>query len=175
MCSSDLETEEPSKIDEKLEAIDVAVSVSAERAQHQVLKNHSETRVVAESFREILDELVNNGLHTAQMVERIDDQIVQRLGEVNLVDFPKTDEAIGLFKLANEKGWDPLPPIDDSLAAIDVMLIHMKAVLKEMRELVKFHEAVKNLKLIIEEQKELSKKTKQRRKKNLLDKLRLLE
>ena len=96
------------------------------------IENHTETRVVAESFREILDELVNNGVHTAQMVERIDDMIVKRLGEINSVDFPKTDEAIGLFKLANEKGWDPLPRIDESLSIIDVMLTHMKAVLKEM-------------------------------------------
>jgi len=169
------DTDEPRKIDEQLREIDMAVSVSAERAQHQVLKNHTETKVVTESFRDVLDELVNNGVHTAQMVERIDDRIVKRLYEINSVDFPKTDEAIGLFKLANEKQWDPLPRIDNTLTTLDVMLMHMKLVLKEMRELVEYHEAVKTLKLIIEDQEDISKKTKQERKKNLLNKLRLLE
>ncbi len=51
-------------------------AVCAVRSLHQVRKNSVETASVEESFRGLLDELVNNAVHTQQMADRIGVQIV---------------------------------------------------------------------------------------------------
>jgi len=157
--------------DDELAETETAVTVAAERALHQVRKNAMETSAVEASFRDILEELVNNAVHTRKMVERIDGLIARPLRDVNDVDFPNVDQSIGLFKLAIEKGNDPTGRIDDSVAKIATMLVHMKNVLREMRDLVKFHEAIKELKQMMEQLDSLSEDTKQKRKSNLLNKL----
>ncbi len=169
------EPEKDSEQDSQLNTIDTAVSLSVGRALHRILKNHTEANVIEESFGEILEELVNNGVHTRQMVVRIDNLIVKPLGNINRTDFPRVDESISLCKLAIEKNQNPIPKIDASLDAIAIMLVHMKSVLAEMRDLVKFHEALKDLKLIIDAQQTLSEETKKERKKNLLNRLRILD
>ncbi len=157
--------------DEKIREIDMAVAACAERSLHQIRKNASETRAIEESFKEILEELVNNAVHTRQMVERIDDLIVKPLGRINEVDFERVDKSIGRFRLANEKGNNPTPQIDESLEDIGTMLEHMRKVLAEIRDLAEFHEALKDLKLIIDQQERLTEETENRRKKSIIDKL----
>ena len=92
---------------ESLGDLQTAVAVCAVRSLHQVRKNSVETASVEESFRGLLDELVNNGVHTQQMADRIGLQIVQPLHLANEKDFPAADEAIGLFKLAVDARRDP--------------------------------------------------------------------
>jgi hypothetical protein len=156
----------------QIEEIQVAVSVCAERSLHQVRKNASETAAVAESFAEILEELVNNGVHTSQMVERLSELILRPLHTINEIDYPKVDEALGLFRFANEKGADPVPRIEECRAALAEMLERMRAVLAEMEELVEFHEAVKDLKTIIDDEAVLKQETEALRKKRLIEGLR---
>jgi hypothetical protein len=155
----------------KLQEIDTAVAVCAERGLHQVRKNTNESIGIEESFRDILEELVNNSIHSQAVVGRIGDLIVKPLHEINTVDFPAVDASIALFKLANDQGHDPTPRIDQGLEEISKMLVRMRAVLKEMQDLVKFHELVKNLKSMIEGQEKLTEETKRERKRNILKKL----
>ena len=158
----------------KLKEIDDAVGNSAGRSFHQVSKNHSETRDVAQSFRELLEELKNNGVHTAEQVGRIEALIVKPLDGITQDDFPAVLTTVNLFKQAHEKGADPKPRIDESLDAIDTMLRHMQAVLDEMNDLVKFHEALKDLEMIIKKQGELEQETREKQKREAIEKLKSL-
>jgi len=159
----------------QIEEIDIAVSVCAERSLHQVRKGAGETASVAESFGEIIQELINNAVHTSQMVERLSSLIVRPLHRISEIDYPEIDGTLGLFRLANEQGSDPTPAIDDSSALIANMLQHMRAVLEEMEELVEFHEAVKDLKSIHDDEEALSRETESLRKKKLIEGLRDLQ
>lgn len=159
------------KTRQEIEEIRTAVTVAGERALHQVRKNANETAAIEESFKEILEELVNNAVHTRQMVDRIEGLIIDPLTEINTVDYPQVDESISLFTLANDQGEDPTPQIDASRVAIGTLLRHMKAVLNEMQDLVNFHSAVSRLKTIIEEERKLNEETRQHQKKQLIDKL----
>jgi hypothetical protein len=158
----------------KLKEIDDAVGNSASRSFHQVSKNHSETRDVAQSFRELLEELENNGVHTAEQVSRIEALIVKPLEGITKDDFPAVLTTVNLFKQAHEKEADPKPKIDESLDAIDTMLRHMQAVLDEMNDLVEFHEALKDLEAIIEIQRKLEQETRENQKKEAIEKLKSL-
>jgi hypothetical protein len=173
--AEDLATPNDAEVAKQLAAITTAVEVAAERAVHQLLKNHSETRTVEDSFREILEQLINNAVHTRPMVERIEDLILRPIEEINAVDFPRADEAMGRFKLVSRDGQASTVHIDECLAAINTLLSRMARVLDEMKDLVEFHEAVKDLKSIIDLQQNVSDETKAERKRSILNKLKGLD
>jgi len=168
-------THDATEVSKKLAAIATAVEVSAERAVHQLLKNHSETRTVEDSFREILEQLINNAVQTRPMVERIEDLILRPIEKINAVDFPRADEAMGRFNLASRDAQATTAHVDDCLAAIDNLLSRMASVLDEMKDLVEFHEAVKDLKSIIDLQQKVSEETKAERRRSILNKLKGLD
>lgn len=137
---------------------------SAERSLHGVRKNATETAGVHEAFGEIREELVNNSADTPQMLDRIDFKIVAPLAAITRTDYPAIDAALGLYRLANEKGTDPTGPVDESIAELGTMIEHMEQILLEMRKLETFHEAIESLKAIIAAERELIEKTRQKRK-----------
>lgn len=156
---------------ETLIEIQNAVAVSADRSLYGTRKNATETASIVESFYDIREELVNNGVATAQILGRIDDKILKPLTIIHEQDFPGIDQRLGLYRLAIEKNSDPLPEIESSIELLDAMLVRMKSVLNEMQDLLEFHEAIEMLKNLIEREKELSEETKKFRKNKLLDRL----
>lgn len=156
--------------DEKLKQIALAVTGCAERSLHQVRKNANETASVALAFEDIREELVNNRLHTPQTLERLDTRIVRPLKAIGEQEYPAIDEAIGLFRLANQRGQDPTATIDTSVQLLSGMITRMEQVLAEMEKLKDFQKAVEELKKIIAEQQGLLDKTKKEQKKQFLRK-----
>ena len=165
---ADRDESEATETAKRVREIELAVTACAERSLHAVRKNANETASVELSFRDIREELVNNGLHTPQTLERIDDRIVRPLGLINAQDFPAVDEALGVFRLANERGNDATAAIDHSVEMLRGMIARMERVLAEMEKLKEFQKAVEELKLILEQQRELLERTKTERKRKLL-------
>ena len=160
---------------EQRDRLQTAITVSAERASHQVLKNASELRAIEQSFRDLLEELVNNAVHTRQMVDRIDALIVAPMKQVNDDEFPAADQAIGLFRLRSEQGDNPVPAMDQSIESLNRILARLNAILSEMKDLVEFHEALQDLENIIQEEQNLSEETRKARNQELIRRLKLLE
>lgn len=154
---------------QKLTTLNNAIIACAEQSLHAVRKNANETASLELGFRDIREELVNNGLHTPQTLERLDDRIVKPLHAINAQDYPLVDEALGLYRLANNKSQDPTPAIDASVQALGVLIANMERILGEMRKLETFQEALEQLKAIIEQQEQLTDKTKKEQKKKLLE------
>lgn len=151
------------------------VVACAERSLHDIPKNQNETGEIANSFQDILDELINNGVHTSQMVSRLEGLIVQPLQRIANEDFPDVVQAVYGYKAANDNGRDPRPEIDASVERIETTLAHMRAVLTEIEDLAEFHEALRDLKEIIESQQELSTDTKEEQKRKFIENLKRLE
>ena len=165
---ADKEESEATETAKRIREISIEVTACAERSLHAVRKNANETASVELSFRDIREELVNNGLHTPQTLERIDDRIVKPLGLINTQDFPAVDEALGVFRLTNERGNDATQAIDHSVEMLRGMIARMERVLAEMEKLKEFQKAVEELKLILEQQQGLLDRTKKERKRKLL-------
>ena len=144
---------------ERIHAITSAVFACAERSLHSVRKNTNETASVELAFRDIREELVNNSIHTPQTLERLDDRIVQPLHSIVTDDYPAIDEAIGLFRLANERGDDPTGAIDNSVELLTVMIVRMQRILGEMEQLKDYQRTIEELKQIIEAQQKLLDRT----------------
>lgn len=164
------ETPDPKSL-EILKEILNAVAISADRALYGTRKNATETASIVESFHDIRDELVNNGVGTTQIMTRIDDKILKPLTVIHEQDFPDLDQRLGLYRFAIEKNNDPLPEIQSSIELLNALLFRMKNVLNEMQDLLEFHEAIEMLKNLIEREKKLSEDTKKFRKSKLLDRL----
>ena len=155
--------------------LQTAVAVCAVRSLHQIRKNSVETASIEESFRGLLEELVNNAVHTQQMAERIGERIVRPLHTANEKDFPAADEAVGLFKLEVDAQRDPVPQIDASIRAVANVITRLKSALAEMQDLVKFHEAIARLQKLIKDQDQIIDETKQEQKRTRLKELKGLE
>lgn len=149
----------------------LAVTSCSERSLYAIRQNATESIAVAEVFRDIRDEMINNSVDTPQMMERINDKILRPFDEINNEQFPLADEHLGRYKHTNEQGLDPREPMSDTLVTLDRMIEQMENILNEMRKLESFHEAIELLKVIIEQQKELKAKTEEEKKKNLIDDL----
>lgn len=156
---------------EQLDAIQIAVTASAERALHGVRKNATETAAIEESFGDIRAELVNNAVDTPQILERIDVRIVTPLHRINAIEYPEVDQGIALVKLASEEGADPIEQIDRSVEQLAAIIERMEQVLLEMRKLETFQEALELLKSIIAEEERLLEKTRTERRKGLIESL----
>ena len=157
-----------------IDDLNTSIGNAAARSIHQLAKNASETAALEQSFREILEELVNNAVHTEEMVGRIEGLIVEPLKEINERDFNDALSAVNLFKQRHDAGSDTRPHIDSSIERIDVMLDNMRKVLSEMQDLVKFHEAIQNLEEIIKAQNELRQQTEEERKRKAIEALKRL-
>lgn len=145
-------------------SLESALIACAERALHGVRKNATETASIAEAFREIRAELVNNGAETPQNLARLDDQIIGPLDRITQTDYPAVDGALGLFKLANDRGQDAAAAIDATRPVLAGLIERMERILLEMRKLETFHEAMELLKSIIADQDGLKGETKTQRK-----------
>ena len=159
--------------DQKAKAAETLTGVIASviRSLHAIRKNSTETISVEESFRDIREELINNAVHTPQMLDRIDEKIVKPLHSLNDGDYPAVDESLGALKLILDDGRDPLPGLDESITQISAMLDQMDAILKEMQRLETFQEAIELLKSIIDQQQQLEDRTKSERKKRRIQEL----
>lgn len=147
-----------------------AASVAV-RSQAAIRKNANETLLLEQSFGEILEELVNNAVHTRQMVGRINELIVVPLAKVNIEDYPRVDEAIGVFRIKTEQKQISSAAAENSVAACDTLIRHMKAVLAEIQDLAEFHEALAELKNLIEDQQKIKEATQDAQKKKLIEDL----
>ena len=161
-----------SKHQEKLNEIDTAVTSCAERSLHGISKNHNETASIEESFKDIREEMINNAVHTPQMLERMDNGIIIPLHGINTSDYTNVDEALRMFKFAIDKRNDPTEQIDESLREFATLIEHMEQVLLEMKKLETFQEALKQLRDIISDEEKLIKATETLRKKKLIDEAR---
>lgn len=165
---------DPESFQEQLNSMRNSVLTCADRSVHDVQKNHSETIEIEESFRDILAELVNNGVHTSQMVERLEALIVSPLNQVNEQDFPDVNASVYLYKQSNERQNNPAEHIDRAVQQLDDMLARMRAVLAEIKDLAEFHEALRDLKEIIDRQKQLTEQTREEQKRKILENLKKL-
>lgn len=163
--------DEREEVEQKLKELNLSVETVAQRSLLSIRKNANETLAVEESFADIRAELINNGVQTQRMLDRIDNGILKPLNLLNTMHYNQVDESLGLFKLALDRGQDPFGPIDVSIEELDRTIEQIERILAAMLKLQTINEARELLKAILEKQSELKKKTEQERKRKLLESL----
>lgn len=141
----------------------LSIKLTARRGQAQLQKNHGETRDIESGFRQIRAELINNRLFTASNARRLDQFIIKELHDATKKedgDYVLLDRVLGRYNLDVDEGRDPTRSLDEALDRTDALLARLKAALKEMRDLVRFQQAVQLLRGIIDDQQKVNQRTK---------------
>ena len=155
---------------DELNAVEMAVVTSVERSLNGIRKNANETQSIELEFGDIRDELENNAVPDVKpMLERIDLGIIKPLHSVNTVDYNHVDDSLVLLRKMLEEKVDPFARFDESVDQLNLTVEHLEAVLAQMLKLETVNEALQMLRDIIKAQEELQEKTRQERKKKLIE------
>jgi hypothetical protein len=153
-------------------SVEGAALIAVERAVSGIRKNANETQSIEEEFRDIRNELENNAIPDARpTLERIDEGIIRPLHSVNTVDYNNLDDALVLLRRVLEERADPLSSFEEPVDRVHLTIEHLEAVLAQMLRLETVNEALQLLRDIIKLQEDLQEKTRQERKKKLLENL----
>lgn len=146
-----------------------ARQLRVERAIQNGRKNAHEIQGVAESFDDIVLQMVNNRIDTEELMARLRDGIADPLRRVSQQQLPAIERQ--LEKLRDVLGDERLgPPLrTEVVRQLDALLATLRQVLDRMVELESFNKAIEELRKIIDEQKKLNEQTKQRQKEKLRD------
>jgi hypothetical protein len=132
-------------------------------------KNGQEVLGVAESFEDIIKQMINNRIDTEEMKTRLDSGIARPLRLTAETSFPELDRRIEAL-LADLDDLQRSPALRDrALRQAEEVLLEMHKVLERMLELESFNEAVELLQNIVDMQKKLQQETEQRHKDKIRD------
>jgi hypothetical protein len=119
-----------------------------------------ETRAIADEFDRILRELeINNVSFIAEYEERIGVKISAPLRVAADKEFPKLDDRLAQMRRVLEDDARRVPAVIASRRQIDLILVEMDQILKNMLELREFNELLANLRKIIDGHKQVSQLT----------------
>jgi hypothetical protein len=162
--------EREAAVREQLNAVDFAAAASVDRAIEGIRKNANETQSIEVEFGDIRDELENNAVPDVKvLLDRIDLGIIKPLHSINVLDYNSVDESLVLLRKVLEEKADPFARFDESVEQINLTIAHLEAVLSQMLKLETVNEALQMLRDIIKAQEDLQEKTRQERKKKLIE------
>ena len=140
-----------------------------QRAIVQSQKSNQESLGVAVSFDDIRLQLINNRVDTQERKDRLKELISDPLKHVCSAEFPTLDDRLLAMEKAIEQGVANEDHAVEVLTQADVILVQMSAVLDNMLELETYNELIDLIRDLINDQEEISEKTKDERKKQVLD------
>jgi hypothetical protein len=155
----------------QLTQLDAELRGCAERLLLLERKNHTECRSIELAFRDIREEMINNRVDSATVLERIERNILEPLQSLNDADYPGLDGHLGVFRLQEERRQDPREEMDVSLQSIDAMLARMKQILDVMQRRETFAELIKNLQDLRDRQSKLLEETRKQQQREAFEKL----
>ena len=140
-----------------------------QRAVVQSQKSNQESLGVAVSFEDIRLQLINNRVDTQDRKDRLKELIADPLKHVSTVEFPDLDDKLLAYEKSLEINSESIDAAAKSLTQADVILVQMNAILDNMLELETYNELIDLIRDLITDQEEINEKTKDERKKQVLD------
>ncbi|QDT38128.1 hypothetical protein [Stratiformator vulcanicus] len=149
----------------------LAVRRSADRAYAELSQNRQSTATIADEFRQIFQQLVNNRIHTEAQLERIDSRILEPLDMLVDNSFPAATDSVAEIRRADRETRPVEPYLRRSIDQVEDMLRTMREVLDEMQSLADMQEALQELSSIYKDLSDVKAKTKEEQKRDILNNL----
>ncbi len=153
----------------------MGVSTCAARSGSNLRRQTNEIRSIVEGFDEIIQQLINNAIPPQQLAQNMRDEILNPLTDIADKPMADADRVLSEFGVAAQSGKKVRLLVDTSLERVELVISQLKVILENVRDLAEFHEALRDLKAILEDQQKLQEEIKALQKRNLIDKLKLLE
>lgn len=153
----------------------VGVTTCASRSGNNLRRQANELNSIAEGFEEIVRQLINNAIPPQTLADNMRDQILIPIREVTGKPMTEADRVLSEFRVAALAGQQTETLLTASEVQVNALISRLKELLERVRDMAEFHEALRDLKAILEEQQRLLDETKSLQKRNLIDRLKLLK
>ena len=153
-------------------AVPVAVRLlHADRAVQNARKNMQEFLAEAESFEDLVDQMVNNHIDTPEWKSRLHDGIAVPLTKIANESFTELEKRLIKCRTAMESDdWSALPGLKTAAATqFESVVVQLDAVLAKMLQMEDFNEAIEELRSIIKKQEKMEDDMKAKQKESLED------
>ncbi len=153
----------------------ISVNTCATRSSNSLRRQQNELISIVSGFDEIIQQLVNNAIPPQQLADNMRSQILVPLQRSASESIPRADRAVSAFRVATLQQQPSEELVVAAADEISAMVRELRQILESVRDMAEFHEALRDLKSILEEQERLLDETRQMQKRNLIDKLKILE
>ncbi len=147
------------------------LTTSATRSGNVLRRQTNELKSIVLGFDSIIQQLINNAVPPAQLSQVMKENIVRPLQRVVNDDLPKADRSVSRFRVAASSRQPVADLIVDAEHEVTNVVVSLKRVLEEVRDMAEFHEVLSDLRAMQEEQKRILQDTKRLKRKQLIDEL----
>jgi len=145
----------------------IGLTTCATRCGNSLRRQSNELTAVAESFEEIVAQLINNAIPPQQLAEAMRTDIVRPLLAVTEEPMNMADRSVSEFRVAATSGRAASQLVAVSIRDVSSVIAELRGILENVRDMAEFHEALRDLKDILEEQQRILNETKQEQINNL--------
>ena len=139
-----------------------------QKSTQQCQKSSQEVLGIAVSFDDIREEMINNRLEAAERIELLREKIIVPLRAILDQEFKTLQSRLAALEESAPRLADPAEVVP-SIQATENLLNRLNEVLQEMLDIESYNELLDLVRGMIKEQDELIRKTKDQKKKQLLD------
>ncbi len=147
----------------------VSLSTCATRSGNNLRRQTNELNAIVEGFEEVVRQLVNNAVPPQQLAENMRSTIVNPLKAVTSEMMPIADNAVSEFRVAAQDGRQIGSLVAESRVEVGRVIASLKVILENVRDMAEFHEALRDLKAILDEQQKNLEQTKKLQRNQLID------
>jgi hypothetical protein len=147
----------------------LSLTTCATRSGNGLRRQANELNAIVEGFDEIVNQLINNAVPPQQLAENMRSTIVTPLSEIAGERIPLADRAVGEFRVAAQQRGMTEQLVRQSSSEVTQIITSMKAILENVRDMAEFHEALRDLKAIFDEQQQNLERTRKLQKNELFD------
>ena len=147
----------------------VSLNTSATRSGNNLRRQTNELNAIVEGFEEVVRQLINNAVPPQQLAENMRSTIVNPLKAVVNDRMPIADHAVSEFRVAAQDGRPAESLVAASRVEVGQVVASLKVILENVRDMAEFHEALRDLKAILDEQQKNLDQTKKLQKNQLID------
>lgn len=126
----------------------------------------NELQAIHENFDEIVEELINNAIPPQQLAETMRQTIVVPMKTVVSGSMVTADRSISRLRVAAAFGKASAAIVREANREVGKVISELKTILESVRDMAEFHEALSDLKSILEEQQRILDETKRESIKN---------
>jgi hypothetical protein len=130
-------------------------------------RQNNELQAIARSFDEIVQELINNAIPPQQLADTMRSTIVVPMQSVTTDSMVIADRSVSRFRVAATTGKPTAELVKAASADVTRVIAELKVILESVRDMAEFHEALSDLKSILEEQQRILDETKREQLKSL--------
>ncbi|MEO2017462.1 MAG: hypothetical protein ABGZ53_24175 [Fuerstiella sp.] len=145
----------------------IGLTTCATRCGNSLRRQSNELTAVAESFEEIVAQLINNAIPPPQLAEAMRSDIVRPLLAVTEEPMNMADRSVSEFRVAATSGKAASKLVAVSIRDVSFVIAELRGILEKVRDMAEFHEALRDLKDILEEQQRILNETKREQINNL--------